>query len=140
MKLLVALIIALGSFFSPSLVLASGVLRGPLSYSLQDYGFVLAISLAGGFISWVNRVRKGKVEMSLSALVGELAASAFAGLITYWVCEATGVHPLITAACTGMAGHMGSGLLVWIESKGKKLVGDRFGVGGDTGNAPLDDK
>ncbi len=138
MKHIYIIFLAIGSMLFPVLAIAATeALKTPLQYSLRDYGFVLAVSVSGGIISWINRVRKGKIEMSITALIGEVVTSAFCGLLTFWVCEALAVHPLITAASAGMAGHMGSETLSWIEAKGKKWVEKRFGVE-DSAVAPLD--
>ena len=32
--------------------------RSPLSYSLREYGLILAIAMLGGFVRWYNAVRR----------------------------------------------------------------------------------
>ena len=109
-----------------------------LAYSLREYAVILGIALLGGFASWYSRVRRGEAELlNFSALVGELAVSAFAGLITFWICESFELSPLITAAAAGMAGHAGGTGISWLERLGKRYAEKRFGV---TGPAPLGDK
>ena len=81
--------------------------RSPLSYSLREYGLILAIAMLGGFVRWYNAVRKGEsAAYDLRTLVGELFTSAFIGILTFWACEAMSVQPLVTAAFAGMAGHL----------------------------------
>lgn len=83
--------------------------KGPLDYSLKQYGFILAIALLGGLVSWSARVRKGEVKAwSLQQLIGELSTSAFAGLLAFWICEWSGAPALLGAALIGIAGHMGT--------------------------------
>ena len=113
-------------------------LKSPLSYSLREYGVILGIALLGGFAGWYRRVRKGEADMfNISALIGELAISAFAGLIAFWICESFELSPLVTAAVAGMAGHAGGNGITWLERVGKRYAEKRFGL---SGPAPLGDK
>ncbi len=138
MKLLPALVILAINFLFPVMAWAEANLKSPLAYSLREYAVILGIALLGGFASWYSRVRRGQAELlNFSALVGELAVSAFAGLITFWVCESFALSPLITAAAAGMAGHAGGTGISWMERFGKRYAEKRFGV---TSPAPLDER
>ncbi len=122
-------LVALNLLF-PVLAYAQEQLKSPLSYSLREYGVILGIALLGGFASWYSRVRKGEADiLNISALVGELAISAFAGLIAFWICESLDLSPLITAAVAGMAGHAGGNGITWLETLGKRYAEKRVGVG-----------
>ena len=137
MNHLCALIIAL-HLASP--VMAQEVHKNPLSYSLRDYGVILAIAMLGGFVHWYNAVRRGEsAAYDLRTLVGELFTSAFMGILTFWACEAMNVQPLITAAMAGMAGHAGVSGLLWAERVLKRFFERRYGVE-HTDRAPLDDR
>lgn len=115
--------------------------KSPLSYSLREYGLILAIAMLGGFVRWYNAVRKGQsMAYDLRILVGELFTSAFLGILTFWACEAMNVQPLITAALAGMAGHAGVSGLLWAERVLKKFFERKYGVSPHTGPAPLDDR
>ena len=138
MKLLLALALVALNLLFPAMAWAEANLKSPLAYSLREYAVILGIALLGGFASWYSRVRRGEAELlNFSALVGELAVSAFAGLITFWICESFELSPLITAAAAGMAGHAGGTGISWLERLGKRYAEKRFGV---TGPAPLGDK
>lgn len=114
--------------------------RNPLSYSLREYGLILAIAMLGGFVRWYNAVRRGKsAAYDLRILVGELFTSAFIGILTFWACEAMNVQPLITAAMAGMAGHAGVSGLLWAERVLKRFLERRYGVE-PAAPAPLDDR
>lgn len=138
MKHITALAIVLLNLVFPVLAQANDTLKSPLSYSLREYGVILGIALLGGFARWYRGVRKGEVDaFNFSALIGELAVSAFAGLVTFWICESFSLSPLITAAAAGMAGHAGGSGITWLERAGKRYAEKRFGL---TGPAPLGDK
>jgi hypothetical protein len=116
--------------------------RSPLSYSLREYGLILAIAMLGGFVRWYNAVRRGQsMAYDLRILVGELFTSAFLGILTFWACEAIGVQPLVTAALAGMAGHAGVSGLLWAERVLKRFFEHKYGVPPSSSDrAPLDDK
>lgn len=104
--------------------------KEPLDYSLRQYGFILGIALLGGLVGWHRKVKRGAARYAdLKALVGELATSAFAGLLAFWACRYTGLHPALEAAVVGMAGHMGAKALDWAEDalirRADTLVGPR---------------
>ena len=114
--------------------------RSPLSYSLREYGLILAIAMLGGFVRWYNAVRRGEsAAYDLRTLVGELFTSAFMGILTFWACEAMNVQPLITAAMAGMAGHAGVSGLLWAERIMKRFFEHKYGISTEK-PAPLDDR
>jgi LydA family holin superfamily III len=98
--------------------------KDPLSYPLKQYGFMLATALLGGLVSWYAKLRKGEVSAwSVNHLVGELATSAFAGLLCFWICESAGFNPLITASLVGIAGHMGTRAITAFEGFAQRKWG-----------------
>lgn len=136
-RLLITLIFCM-HLAMPVMAYAQSAVRSPVSYSLQEYGFVLGTALLGGLASFWIKVRKGEVPMwNLSALIGELCVSAFAGLIAFWLCEYMNFNPLLTSAIVGMSGHAGAKGLVWLESIGQRVVERKFGLAA-TKPAPLD--
>lgn len=123
MKFLAAIALALG------LSIAHAEPKDPLNYPLKQYGFMLGIALLGGLVSWSNKVRKGDLAAwNLMQLVGELATSAFAGLLAFWICEYMNADKLLTAALVGITGHMGTrGIVVfekWAQRKWGVPPGD----------------
>lgn len=113
----------------PIIAQAQQVLKTPLSYSLQEYGIVLATALLGGLANWWIKVRRGEMlGWSIAALIGELCVSAFAGLTAFWLCEWWGMPPLLTAAIVGMAGHAGARGLNALEAIGQRVIERRLGI------------
>jgi hypothetical protein len=113
----------------PATVWAQSVLKTPLSYSLREYGMVLAVAILGGIASFWGKVRRGELALlNISALIGELCMSAFAGLMAFYLCEWWGMPPLLTAAIVGMSGHAGARGLTWLESVGQKVIEKKLGI------------
>jgi hypothetical protein len=82
---------------------------GPFGYELATYLWVIGLSALGGIVSWIRKVREGNARVfNIAELVGEIFTAGFAGLITFWLCEAADMNELVQAALIGIAGHMGS--------------------------------
>jgi hypothetical protein len=116
---ILALVVAL---FNPLAVKAAE--KDPLAYPLKQYGFILAVALLGGLVSWYGKVRAGTLQaFNVMALVGELATSALAGLIAFWLCEYAGLAPALEAALVGIAGHMGTRAITAFEAFAQRKWG-----------------
>ena len=90
--------------------------KDPTTYSFITYVWIVFLSAWGGAISFLRKRRSGEARpFNLVELVGELMTSGFSGLITFWLCEASAINPLVTAALIGIAGHMGSRGLFALE-------------------------
>jgi hypothetical protein len=98
--------------------------RDPLDISVRQYGFMLAVALLGGLVSWIAKVRAGQAAAwNVMQLIGELATSAFAGLMCFWLCEAAGTPALVTVSMVGIAGHMGTRAIGMFEAWAAKRWG-----------------
>ena len=98
--------------------------QDPLDYPVKQYGFVLGVALLGGLVSWVAKVRRGEISpWSVMQLIGELATSAFAGLICFWLCAWANAPGPLTACLVGVAGHMGTRAIVVFEQWAEKRWG-----------------
>lgn len=108
--------------------------KDPLAYPVRQWLLVLGLALFGGLASWIGKVRSGKVAIhNLPSLVGELAIAAFAGLMTFFVCEYMALTPILTAAMVGMSGHMGGRAVTILEGILERKLGvpkDDAGPGG----------
>lgn len=128
MRILITLIVCL-HLLHPLAAKAQSVIKTPLSYSLQEYGIVLATALLGGMASWYMKVLRGELlAWNLAALIGELCVSAFAGLLAFWLCEYSNFNPLLTSAIVGMSGHAGAKGLNWLEAVGQRMFEKKLGI------------
>lgn len=90
--------------------------KSPETYSFLTYGWVFALAVLGGIVSFMRKLQKGHVRaFNVVEFIGEIVTSAFAGVITFWLCENAALSPLITAAFVGVAGHMGSRAIFMFE-------------------------
>ena len=100
--------------------------KDPSNYTLLTYAWVLALSSWGGIVSFWRKLQTGNARpFNVMELVGEIVTSAFAGMLTFWLAEAAGIYPLVTAALVGISGHMGSRAIAQMEHwASKKFGGD----------------
>ena len=90
--------------------------KDPTSYSVLTYAWVFALATLGGVVSFMRKLQHGHVRaFNVVEFIGEIVTSAFAGVITFWMCEHSGLSPLVTAAFVGISGHMGSRALFMAE-------------------------
>jgi hypothetical protein len=91
--------------------------KDPASYSWITYVLVSALSAWGGIVGWLRKRNEGATRpFNFMELVGEVLTSAFAGILTFWLCEASDINPLVTAALVGISGHMGSRAIYHMET------------------------
>lgn len=90
--------------------------KDPTTYSLLTYFWVFGLSTWGGISSFLRKRREGAVRpFNFTELVGEIVTSAFAGVLTFYLCEAADINQLWSAALVGISGHMGSRAIFNIE-------------------------
>lgn len=99
-------------------------------FDLRRYGFMLAVALLGGVASWVAKVRRGEAApWNVMHLIGELATSAFAGLLCFWICQASGMSLSWTVPLVAISGHMGIRAIAvfeqWAERKWGQISGEK---------------
>lgn len=98
-------------------------MKDPFDMPLKQYALMLGLALLGGLVSWIAKVRSGEAKpWNLMGLVGELATSAFAGLLAYYACLWLNVDPLLTPCVVGIAGHMGTRAIAWLESFAERYI------------------
>jgi hypothetical protein len=90
--------------------------KDPAAYDLLTYAWVFVLSLMGGVVAFLQKLREGHTRaFNLIEFIGELCTSAFTGVVTFYLCESAQFPPVLTAALVGMSGHMGSRGLFLIE-------------------------
>lgn len=91
-------------------------LKDPTTYGIITYLWVGGLSAWGGLIAFLRKREEGRARpWNLAELIGELVTSAFTGVVTFWLCEAANIDPLITAAMVAISGHMGTRALFHME-------------------------
>lgn len=129
MRFFISLVLCLHLLIPVAVWAQTLAIKTPLSYSLQEYGIVLATASLGGMASWYMKVRRGELlAWNLAALIGELCVSAFAGLLAFWLCEYSNFNPLLTSAIVGMSGHAGAKGLNWLEVVGQRMFEKKLGI------------
>lgn len=106
---------------------AAEAAKDPTSYSLLTYAWVVALSAWGGMVRFIRKVKAGEMSLKQASLTlaGEIVTSAFAGVVTFYACEANDVAPLMTAVLVGVAGHMGGRALEPVEQLFKRWFGGK---------------
>lgn len=100
--------------------------KDPTSYTLLTYAWVSLLSSWGGAVNFLRKRRDGTARpFNVTEFVGEIVTSAFAGVVTFWLCEAAGISPLITAALVAISGHMGSRAIFQLEKWAESRLGVR---------------
>jgi hypothetical protein len=79
------------------------------------YVSVFAISMWGGIVSYFGKREK----FSWRNFFAHLMSSGFAGFLTFWACEASGITgPLLGVLC-GVAAHMGTPAIIRLAKRSK---------------------
>lgn len=91
--------------------------KDPTNFSLLTYGWVFMLSMLGGAVNFIGKVKAGAARpWNFTEFIGEIITSAFAGVLTFYLCEWSGTPPLLTAALVGISGHMGSRAIFRLEA------------------------
>lgn len=94
-------------------------------YSLGTWLWVVALSLWGGVVSWVQKVRKGEARwFNLVEFIGELAVCSFTGVVTFLLCAEAGFDQLLSAALVAISSHMGTRGIYTLE----QFISKKFGL------------
>lgn len=85
-------------------------------YALLTYAWVLALSTWGGLVNYLSKIRAGRIaRFNVTELIGDMFISGFTGILTFWLCEASGFNELTTAVFVGISGHMGARMIGKLE-------------------------
>ena len=97
---------------------AADLAKDPSSIGWITYAWVLLLSVFGGVVRVARellKMEKTPREIALVFVV-EMLTSGFAGLLTFFLCEASHINPMYTAVLTSVAGWMGVRALTVIEA------------------------
>lgn len=98
-------------------------------YTWLTYLWVFGISAWGGIVSYIGKVkRKITTRFSFTELVGEIVTSGFVGIITFWLCEWSDLHELVTAAFVAISGHMGARAIFAAERFAERAIKKKYGI------------
>lgn len=87
-----------------------------INYGIGTWLWIGVISGWGGVASYIRKLRNGMVaRFSLAELIGEVVVSGFVGVVTFLICQSSGIDQLLTAAFTGICAHMGSRAIFFFE-------------------------
>lgn len=77
----------------------------------------------GGAVSYISRVRRGKIAFSIVEMVGECCISGFSGVMTAYICASADINFFLTAFFVGIAGHMGGrGIALMEQTAGERMA------------------
>jgi hypothetical protein len=100
--------------------------KDPTSYSYITYLWVFILSAWGGIVSFNAKRKQGLVRsFNIMELLGEISTSAFAGIITFYLCEWSDLDKLLSAALVAISGHMGSKAIREFEKWAENRLTDR---------------
>lgn len=101
--------------------------KDPTNYSMITYLWVIVLSAWGGTVNFMRKRKSGEARpFNIAELTGEVFTSGFAGVLTFWLCEAAGISPLITAALVGISGHMGGRAIFRLERWAEARFGSKL--------------
>lgn len=90
--------------------------KDPLTYDLLTWGWVLILSVWGGVVNFMKKLRDGDTRLfKLTELIGEIATSGFVGVLTFMLCESTDIDRMMEAVLVGISGHMGAKTIRFFE-------------------------
>lgn len=90
------------------------------------YLWVAVLAGWGGIANFCHKLKTGHARpFNIAEFVGELVISSFAGIITYYFCQATHIDGYLSAVLVGISGHMGSRAIFLIERK----LFEKWGIG-----------
>lgn len=106
----------------------------PIVRLVAEWGGTLMLCLLGGFVMWVDDVRRGMTNASTWWFItGKLSGSALSGLIVFLMLKARGTDPYLSGALAGVAGMAGA---EWVRKGLVRRLNRAFGI--ETAHAPLD--
>lgn len=90
--------------------------KSPENIAWLTYLWVVGTACLGGTVSFIRKVKQGHARAwNITEFIGEVVTAAFAGLITFYLCDWSNFDIRVTVAFAGIAGHMGSRAIFQLE-------------------------
>lgn len=96
--------------------------KSPENLALISYLWVFALAIFGGTVSYLRKLKNGR-KWKITDFLIEIVTAAFAGLITFFLCNWMGIDNVGTAALTGISGHFSSRSLTLFGKLLDKFLG-----------------
>ena len=126
---LIAFILAFTATDAIGQVIAKTRLGFPDLATFVAYLWVGIWGAIGGLVNFYRKVQCGSTRwLNLNELVGEIATSAFVGIITGLLCDWAEAPLSLTFALVGITGHMGGRAIFWLESAVQRAAEKRLGI------------
>ncbi len=91
--------------------------KSPENIAWLTYLWVVGTACLGGTVSFIRKVKQGHARAwNITEFIGEVVTAAFAGLITFYLCDWSNFDIRVTVAFAGIAGHMGSRAIFQLEN------------------------
>lgn len=104
--------------------------------AILTWVWILGLSALGGIVSFVQKIKTGAARAwNFTELVGEIATSGLAGIITANLADSINAPASLKYALVGIVAHMGSRGLLKLES----LANAKFNLPPDTPAQPTGD-
>jgi uncharacterized membrane protein len=109
--------------------------KDPQNWTMLTYAMIVFWAIIGGVVSFWAKVRQGVARwLNLHELIGELVTSGFIGLTVGLALEWAGAPLPLAFAIVGVAGHMGSRGIFYVENLSKAAAEKHLGVKIDSEN------
>ena len=102
--------------------------KDPTGYSLITYAWMIGLAIWGGVVRYYQRIKAGKDNFTWFTFAGEIIASGFFGVVTFYLAESAGLDQLVTAAMVGISGHMGACVNFYIRQFFQKKLGIKIQI------------
>ena len=97
--------------------------NSPENYPLLTYLWVLGVSILGAMARLARKYLDGElIDDTAKKLFAESIISILIGVITFWLCEWSGIDGLLSAAVIGLTAHMGTPALMIMEKQLRRYV------------------
>lgn len=81
-------------------------LTGLMQTGISYFWFII-LAAWGGTVNYIRRVKKEGLKFSVVELIGEWSISAFAGIVTAFICHEMNTSEYLTYALVAISGHLG---------------------------------